>query len=355
MLQTDLAGPTRWIVPLAVLGGVLAAGIVLRAVVYSALHRWARKTTTPLDDLLIASTKWPSYLWILIVAVLVAVQTVDLPGEEFDRVVRRALAGLLIFSITVGASRFLAEAVQHYRAQVAPDLAIASTGLLRTIVRIVTLTVGILVLLATLGINIAPILGALGVGGLAVGLALQPTLSNLFAGFQIAMARQIRLGHRVRLASGEEGYVADISWRTTTLRTPGNHLVIIPNSKFADSIVTNYDMPDAPANIVVPVGVSYDADPRRVEAVLRDEAQRLVADRPEFAKDFEPVVRLQSFGESALQFQIVLQVTAYDAQYAVWGEVLQRIHARLAAEGIRIPYPTRTVHLWSETGAPTKR
>jgi small-conductance mechanosensitive channel len=200
--REGLTGAEVWLVPLLVFAGVLVLGLVVRTVSLRMLGRWAAKTATRVDDLVIGSTRWPSVLWILILAVIAAFQLVDLPGEKPDIAVRRGLAALLVLSITIGASRLLGGLAGLYHAEAAPEMALASTGLLRTVVKLAVLLVGFLVILNTLGIKLAPILGALGVGGLAAGLALQPTLSNLFAGFQIASGRQVRVGNRVRLATG---------------------------------------------------------------------------------------------------------------------------------------------------------
>jgi len=344
MLQNELTGAARWAVPLLLFAGIFTLGIIVRSALFRALGRWSKTTTTHVDDFILTATRWPSYLWIAITAAIVALHTVDLPGEEFDIAARRTLEVLLVLSITVGVSRFLGDVVGYRRPDGPGETALASTGLLRTVVRVATCIVGLMVILGTLGISIAPLLGALGVGGLAAGLALQPTLSNLFAGFQIAVTRQVRPGNRVRLASGEEGYVADISWRTTTLRTPNNHLVIIPNSKFADSIVTNYNLPDPAVNMVVTVSVAYESDTRRVEAILNDEAKKLVAESQFLVDDVAPVVRFQAFGDSGVQFTLIFRVPDFDSQYQIWNELYHRIFERLRRENIEIPFPTRTVY-----------
>jgi len=344
MPNGDSTGTTNWGLALILFSSLLAAGLLLRAIVFHALDRWAKKSKTRIDDFVLASSRWPSYLWILIASTIVALHSVHLPGG-YDVTARRGLGALLALSITMGVGRFVSEAVSHYNNQFAPDMALRSTGLLRTTARVVTFLVGILIILSIFGINIAPLLGALGVGGLAAGLALQPMLTNLFAGFQIAVAKQIRVGHRVRMASGEEGYVSDISWRTTTLRTPNNHLVIIPNSKFADSVITNFNLPEPPVNVTVSVGVGYDSDLRRVEAALADEAQQIIRDAPLLVKDFKPVVRLVAFGESAVQFNVVVQAQDFESQFAVWNEIYTRIFERLQRESIEIPFPARSVYL----------
>ncbi len=348
MPHNEWTGAARWLVPLVLFATVLVVGVLLRALAMRGLDRWSKSTTTRADDLVVAAIRWPSYLWILILATIAALHTIDLPGEQADMAVRRGLEALLELSVTIGLARLLGELVQNSRNDLPPHLAIASTGLLRTIVRVGTVIVGILVMLGTLGINIAPILGALGVGGLAAGLALQPTLSNLFAGFQIAVTKQVRVGHRIRLASGEEGYVTDIAWRTTTLRTPTNHLVIIPNSKFADSIMTNFNLPDPPVSIVVPLTVAYDSDLRRVESVLLAETERLVAELPQLVNDFEPVVRFLAFGESGVQFNVTVRAHDFESQYGAWNEIYQRLIECLRRENIAIPFPTRNVYLRGE-------
>lgn len=345
MLPNELTGAARWLVPLLVFAGVVALGLVLRSVLFRSISRWAKTTASQIDDFILVATRWPSYLWIAITAAILALHLVDLPGDQFDTAARRTLEVLLVLSITVAVARFVGDMVGYRRTDPATDVGVASTGLQRTVVRVAVYVIGCLVVLGTLGINIAPLLGALGVGGLAAGLALQPTLSNLFAGFQISVTKQVRIGNRVRLASGEEGYVTDISWRTTTLRTPNNHLVIIPNSRFADSIVTNFNLPDPTVNMVIPVSVAYTSDTRRVEAILNDEAKKMAAESQFVVDDVAPVVRFLAFGESGLQFTVTFRVPDFESQYQIWNELYHRIFERLRRENIEIPFPSRTVYM----------
>ena len=103
-------------------------------------------------------------------------------------------------------------------------------------------------------------LTALGVGGLAVALALQDTLGNLFAGLQIVASKQVRPGDYLLLESGQEGSVTDIAWRYTTLRTQSNNLVVVPNAKLGQSIITNFQLPDQPLSVIIEFGVAYSSD-----------------------------------------------------------------------------------------------
>ncbi len=119
----------------------------------------------------------------------------------------------------------------------------SSSSIFKTLALIIVGLVGLLIVLDELGIAIAPIITALGVGGLAVALSLQDTLANLFAGLHILMSRNIRSGDYLRLASGEEGYVQDITWRNTTLRELSDNLVIVPNKKMTETILRNFSLP----------------------------------------------------------------------------------------------------------------
>src|SRR5437764_1007357 len=144
-------------------------------------------------------------------------------------------------------------------------------------VSLVMVSVGGLVLLSSLGIAITPILTALGVGGLAVALALQDTLSNLFAGLHLLADKPIRVGDYVRLsAESVEGHVVDVGWRSTRIRMLQNNIVVVPNKRVAESIITNYDLGETRMAVLIRVRVDYDADAELVERVLVDEATRAV-------------------------------------------------------------------------------
>jgi small-conductance mechanosensitive channel len=211
--------------------------------------------------------------------------------------------------------------------------------------------VGGLILLGHLGISITPILTALGVGGLAVALALQDTLSNLFAGVHLLADKPIRVGDFVRLESGIEGFVEDIGWRSTRIRMLPNNMAIVPNAKIAQAAITNYSLPETRMSVLLPVSVSYAADPDHVERVLLEEATRATAEVPGLLAAPAPFVRfIPGFGESALQFTVVCAVATFVDQYLAQHELRKRIIRRFRAEAIEIPFPTRTVELRTPDG-----
>lgn len=341
-----------YLIPAAIIAGALLLGLLSRPMVFRLLSRWASHTHWKLDDFLIEAIRGPYLLWWLVLGLYIALQFLNgviekLPHKvlwaQLVTFVHPALLALLILSMTLALASFLGRAIRHYASRAEPTTPVPT--LPQTLIRITVLVIGILIVLSILGIPITPILTALGIGGLAVALALQDTLSNLFAGFYLTIARQIRVGNYIQLESGQEGFAIDISWRTTTMRTLTNNLIIVPNAKLAQTIVTNFHLPDAVTRVDLPVGVSYRSDPEQIERVLLDEAKRAVGEVPGLLGHPEPVVRFTGFGDSALNFTLFCYVQDFSQRGLARHELHKRIFKRFRQEGIEIPFPIRTIYL----------
>jgi small-conductance mechanosensitive channel len=256
----------------------------------------------------------------------------------------------VILSVTVTVSNALTTLVQGASERRA--LARPITGLGQSVVRGVVFIVGLLVLLGALGIQITPILTALGVGGLAVALALQDTLSNLFAGVHLLADKPIRVGDYVKLADSIEGYVVDIGWRSTRVRMLQNVVVTIPNKRVAESTITNYDLPESRMALPIRIAVDYAADPDLIQRLLLEEATQAIKDEvPGLLAEPEPTARLiPGFGEFSLDFTLVCHVKSFTDQFVVQHELRRRILRRFGAEGVRIPVQVRGVELRSAGG-----
>jgi small-conductance mechanosensitive channel len=204
------------------------------------------------------------------------------------------------------------------------------------------------VILNTLGISITPILATLGVGGLAVALALQETLSNLFSGFHILMARQIRIGDYVKLETGEEGYVIDINWRTTKIKMLPNNVVLIPNAKLAQAIIVNYYLPEKEMAVLVNLGVHYKSDLKKVEKITCEVAREVMKEVSGGVPEFEPFIRYNTFADFRINFTVILRAREYVDQYLIKHEFIKRLHERYNKENINIPYPIRAINYEQE-------
>jgi small-conductance mechanosensitive channel len=331
------------IVPAATALGCVLVLLVIRAVTFHLLHAWAKRTGTMLDDIIIDSTRNPSILLAAAIGVHIGLSFSGI-SEKHLGYLGKLLDVIIILSVTFAAATLAGRLFKHYIQK--SNIPIPATGLAYGILKGTIFVIGFLIVLTDLGISIAPLITALGVGGLAVALALQDTLANLFAGVHILMEKSVRIGDFVKLETGQEGYVVDITWRTTRVRMLPNNMVVIPNSKLAQSVVTNYYLPEKRMSLEISVSVSYADDPDEVEKILVEEAKTGAADIPGLLTEPGPVARfIPGFGESSLDFTLVCQVAEFTDQYLVQHELRKRIFRRFKEAGIDIPFPQRTVHV----------
>ncbi|MFD4526177.1 mechanosensitive ion channel family protein [Streptomyces sp. NPDC058470] len=328
------------------LAGIAVAAGLIAAFLSRMLLRWlgkhALRTNWSGDDLIVAALR--TLVPAAAVAGGIASAAAVLPlTSSVGHNVNRTLTVLLILVSTIAAARFIAGLVRSL-AQSRSGVA-GSATIFVNITRVVVLAMGFLIMLQTLGISIAPLLTALGVGGLAVALALQDTLANLFAGVHILASKTIQPGDYIRLSSGEEGYVVDINWRNTTVRQLSNNLVIIPNAQLAGTNMTNFNRPEQQMTLLVQVGVGYDSDLDHVERATTEVVAEVMREITGALPDHEPAVRFHTFGDSRISFTVILGVGEFSDQYRIKHEFIKRLHKRYREEGIRIPAPTRSVAL----------
>jgi len=321
----------------------LAVLLAFRAVLFKSIHRWSERTKTGLDDLIIKTIRIPSILWVAGIALYTGLYVSEI-SSKYSFYFNRAIYVLIILSITVTCANLVSRLFTDYIQRT--SVSIPSTGLLSTLLKGAIYIIGLIVILNIFDISIAPLITALGIGGLAVALALKDTLENLFAGIHIMAEKSIRIGDFVRLETGQEGYVEDISWRTTRIRMLSNNMIVIPNSKLAQSIVVNYFLPEKRILLQIPINVSYSSDPEKVEKILIEETKKAAEEVPGLLSEPEPFVRfIPGFGESSLDFTVVCHVREFVEQYLIQHELRKRIFKRFKEEGIEIPFPQRVVWL----------
>ena len=318
---------------------VVASGWLLRRIVYARLRRTSPYKGARISSILIDSLHGPILLWILILAIHLAVEYSDLP-RNVTRLSTKLLLALWIISLTLVLARLSGRFVRTHSTKLEGALPVGT--LTQVLASLVIWILGLLTLLQQVfEVDIRAILAALGVGGLAVALALQDTLSNLFAGFYVSVARQVRIGDFVKIDAGQSGYVQDIGWRSTTLRELGGNLIFIPNSKLAQSIVTNYNLPDRSLGIGIAVPVTYDSDPSQVERLLNEIASAAIGQVPGLLKEPAPSAKfIPGFGTTSMDFTLDCHVAEFADQYLVQHELRKRIHRRFRDEGVRFrPLP----------------
>jgi len=219
--------------------------------------------------------------------------------------------------------------------------------LLPTIDKIISIfiyAVAFIIILDQLNIDVTPLVASLGVATLAVGLALQDTLSNFFAGLYILADRPIRIGDYIELDTGDKGFVEEIGWRSTRIKTLPNTIVIIPNSKLVQTKIINYHLPEEEMAVIVQCGVSYFSDLEKVEKATVEVAREIQQTVQGAVKNFEPFIRYHTFGDSNINFSIVLRVEKFVDQYLVVHEFIKKLHRRYKEEGIEISFPARILY-----------
>ncbi len=336
-----LTDPFAVAVPLALFLGTFLLGLLARRVLFHLIRSWARNTESKLDVLLIDTLRRPMVLWITILGLHVATQNSEIP-QHYLHYIPKTLTVLWGLSLTIALSHFAGNMIRFYGNTGRGVKTV--TSLSQKLLQLSIMLVGVMWLLKVVfDVSLTPILTTLGVGGLAVALALQDTLSNLFAGFYVSVSGLIRIGDYIRLNSGEEGYITDINWRCTTLRTRLNNVVVIPNNKLGQATFTNYFLPDGRMVASILCGVSGDSDIDQVEKLLLEEAIAGAGEISSVMTEPPPSVRFNPGPwENALIFQVLFSVTQFADMPLARSEVRKRIYKRLRKEGIVVSFPIDT-------------
>ena len=214
---------------------------------------------------------------------------------------------------------------------------------LKRILPIIIYVLGALQLLGYFGFSISPILAGLGIGGIAVALAVQPMLSNFFAGTYVLTEGALKEGDFIEIEGGIAGYVASVGWRSTKIRDRFNNLVLIPNSKMAESVVTNFYSPETAINILTTSGVAYEENLENVEVTVKDTLQQLLSVSENVANNTQPRFGFSEFGDSNINFWIFMQAKDWEASFQLKSEIIKAVHSSFAQKGITINYPTRRI------------
>lgn len=216
----------KLLVVMAVASAVL---FVIRGFIFSRL----RKKEGEGGLRLYTALRVPSFFWMMALGILITVKAVPLPPGRAD-LISTIIQSLLLFSVTVAVANIAIAITQRFLARHQSPL--AESGLIRGMIRFVVLGLGILLVLDKLGIQIGPLLTALGVGGVAAALAFKDTLENLFSGIQLLVDQTIEVGDFIKIESGQEGVLRDIGWRTSKVDMASGELLVIPNTKLAQTV-----------------------------------------------------------------------------------------------------------------------
>ena len=340
------------VIALVILGLAALLAVLSHYVIIPLAQRLSHHTETELDDLIFQAARRPVSLIIMVLGAYLAVIIPLNLSDTQQRIVNVLFASAAILSVVILITRLLAVFLDWYIARLHVDQRSAGAHILpmvRKIVVGVLYALGGLLILGILGIPISPLIAGMGLGGVAVALAIQPTLANIFAGTYVVTENIISPGDYIEVEGGIAGYVIEVSLRSTRVRTWENKLVVIPNSRLVETVVTNHSEPTPPINVYLTCGVSYSSDLNRVEAVSRDVMNRVLEDSPHAVKDYGSYFAFDTFGESNVDFWLFVQARDRLSSFELRSELVNELHRRFAEEGIVINYPVRV--LQSPNGA----
>jgi len=324
------------------IGLVTVVGLIIDTAIYGLLSQRAKRRHQRVGQVIARALHGLPTAFAVLIGIRIGSVKTDLPTEQAQFVSTLLLAGFIIV-LTAFSSRVAGRLIRFYTSR--DDDTMPSSTIFVNFARGIIWIIGSLTLLAAFEVSIAPLLTALGVGGLAVGLALQDTLANLFAGIQVLLSGQIKPGDYIRLESMEEGWVTDVTWRNTTIKMLSNDLVIVPNSKLGSELVVNYTQVDTQHVVWVDVGVAYDSDLDLVEHVTLDVANSVANASIGADPEYDSLVRFNEFGDSSINLRVSLLVNDYNERWPVQTAMIKGLHKRYAEENITIPFPQRTVHM----------
>jgi len=325
--------------------GTILCGIVLgwvfKRFIHHRLKKLTEKTDWKGDDVVFDAIESHIVLWFFLASLNIASNSIPFLNDVYISYLSKIIISVLILSVTLAVSRIGVGLLNFWAEKQGTDL--PSTTIFVNLARIIIISVGVLIILQSLGISITPLLTAMGVGGLAISLALKDTLSDFFAGLHILLSQKVKPGDFVELDSGHMGYVQNITWRHTILMERTNNEVTVPNAKISAAIVKNYDKGDPSFSIRVAVGVSYESDLDHVVKITEEVASNVIAQIDGAKKDAPAVVRCFQFGPSSVDLKVYFRGEKYGDQHPIIDEFIRQIHKRFKSENIEIPFPIRTL------------
>ncbi len=347
----DLLINSREVITLVLfLGFSLLFGVLFK-ILLKVIRNLSKKTKTNLDDQIVDILNKNLWYLILILGAFVSVSlmygNISILGKTiYDWTLLLLFLGGGVVTIKV-IEILLGYYIKHIAPKTETTIDDEILPLAKKLTIYVLYAILILVLLSQLGINISPLLASLGIGSLALGLALQDTLSNFFSGIYIIADKPIRIGDYIKLQGKDvEGYVDIINWRTTRIRALGNKTVIIPNKDLANSIIINYDDPEKKVGHLIKFGVAYGTKIDKVYKVIDKVLSQLIKEglilNEENAK---PWYRIDELGDFSLNFKVGFTVPHYTKRFAAQKRFLELLYEELNKAKIDIPFPTQTIFL----------
>ncbi|PIN89226.1 hypothetical protein COU57_06320 [Candidatus Pacearchaeota archaeon CG10_big_fil_rev_8_21_14_0_10_32_14] len=307
--------------------------------------KFTKKTQTDLDDKIIEKTSSPISLLILIIGIRIAVEEITAVQGNFEKIFNNIIYSLIIivggFIIYRVVDLVVARAWKRVAIKTKSNIDENLYSIVHGLLNFLWIIFVFLYVLTLWGIQVGPFLAGLGIAGIAVALALQPILSNIFSGISIVLDKTIRAGDLVYIEDKVKGKILEIGLRSTKIMTFDNELIIIPNSKLSDSIIQNVTLPEPKSRVIVPFSVAYGTDIEKVRKIVLSEISKI----KHVSHDPSPIVRFVEMANSSLNFKAYFHVDSFDNRFEAIDEANTRIYNALNKNKIKIPFPTMDINL----------
>ena len=324
----------NYLLPLSLIIVSFSLGLFFEKRGIISLKKIIRKIGWKGSSIIVKSLQGIIWLWFTLAGFSLGITSLPV-NHYLLTIIQKALLIIFLASVNLVVSRMAIGFIQFYsrKGEESPQL----TTLFENLTRILVFSLGILIIIQSLGIAITPLLTALGIGGVSIGLALQSTFANLFSSINILTAKKLRPGDYIKLKTGEEGYVQDITWKHTIIQEINENWLIVPNSKIVSASFRNYSFPNKQLLITIEVGVGYDSDLEKVERVTLEIAREVIQEVAGGVAEFEPFIRYHHFDYFRINFTVYLKVQEFFDSLLIRHEFIKRLHKRYEQEGIEIP------------------
>ncbi len=331
--------------PLITLGISLIIALAIN-VILKILMKKAEKTNTKIDDIILHAIGKPLYILVIVAGIYYAIHQTPYLADilnRYDEVYKSRHFILTIFVtwiVATLAKRIIKEYGYDIAARTEGDMDDRLVALADMSVTYIIWFIGIITALSGLGYEITPFITTMGIAGLAIALAAQNLLSNVFGGVTITIDQLYKKGDRVEMG-GVYGDVYDIKPRYTRIKTLNNTMITIPNAKVINEQIINYSVPDTSVRVKIPVGVAYGTDPIKVDEILIDIADKT----PLVLREPKPLVRFTEYASSSQNFELIIWVKHYDDRHPIIDHIFREIYSRFKKERIEIPFNQMDVHI----------
>jgi len=331
--------------------------LVIRIIVFGLeriFKKITAKTKTDADDVLLKKTSKPITVIIFLLGLNIALRELILP-KNIENILINVLwsISIIFFSYIcyIILDVLILRGWRKISKKTKSEIDDALVSIIKGILKALLIALSIIYILEIWGVQIGPFIAGLGIGGLAVALALQPSLANIFGGASMILDKSVRVGDVLLLEDGTMGKVTEVGLRSTKITSFDHELIIIPNTKLADSKIQNVALPEPKTRVAISFGVAYGTNIEKLKKIVLSEIKKI----PHFISNPEPVIRFLEMGSSSLNFKTYFFVDHFEHRANAIDEANTRIYNALNKNNISIPFPQMDIHVFDKSKTKNKK